>query len=47
VYGQDDNHYYLCRNDKINVKYPRQPVTACAGFEKRDNPSDAPSRCMS
>jgi hypothetical protein len=41
VHGRRDNVYYLCENDKVNVKYPRQPVISCAGFEKLRQPSQA------
>jgi hypothetical protein len=32
VTGRGGQRYLLCRNDAIPAKYPRQPVTACAGF---------------
>ena len=44
VHGRGENVYFLCRNDKVNVRYPRQPVITCAGFEQRDNrPQTEPS----
>lgn len=36
VAGKRGQTYYLCRSDLVPEKYPRQPVTACAGYALRE-----------
>jgi hypothetical protein len=33
VRGRRGQTYVLCRNEKIEAKYPRQPVLSCPGYE--------------
>jgi hypothetical protein len=37
VHGRGDHLYYLCRNESIAAKYPRQPVRNCPGFKGNDD----------
>jgi hypothetical protein len=40
VKGRLGQTYLLCANDAIDAKYPRQPVLACPGYEKRTAKGD-------
>jgi hypothetical protein len=40
VHGRRGQEYLLCRNDSIPEKYPRQPVLACPGYDRRRDSTD-------
>lgn len=40
VTGRYEQTYLLCRNETVDAKYPRQPVTTCLGYRRA--PSDMP-----
>ena len=35
VAGKRGQTYFLCRSEKVDAKYPPQPVAACAGYSSR------------
>jgi hypothetical protein len=44
VHGRRGQTYLLCQNDRIEAKYPQQPVVACPGYEPEPDVDAATAR---
>ena len=41
VHGRRGQIYFLCRNETIATKYPRQPIVTCPGYQPKHDSEDA------